>query len=367
MQSIRIVEFSGIGPGPFAAMLLADLGADVVRVDRPGAPPPEPSQIAYRGRPSVALDLKTPSGVEAALRLVEQADALIEGYRPGVMERLGLGPEVCLARRPSLVYGRMTGWGQSGPLAHAAGHDINYIALTGALHAIGPAGGPPIVPLNLVGDYGGGAMFLAFGVVSALLEARRSGQGQVVDAAMLDGAAVLMGPAYGRFHASEWRDARGINLLDGGAHFYSVYETADGKWVAMGAIEPQFYAEMIEKLELDAQDFAPQNDPRAWPRLRAKLAERIKARTRDELDQLFAGSDACYAPVLSLGEAPLHPHNAARSVFVDVDGVVQPAPAPRFSRTIAAMPGAPQAADNDAILSRWGFTREEIVRLLQSR
>jgi alpha-methylacyl-CoA racemase len=365
LSGIRIVEFQGIGPGPFAAMLLSDMGADVIRIDRKGGRTPHKTEITYRGRHAVALDLKKPEAVEAALRLIEKADALIEGFRPGVMERLGLGPEVCLKRNPKLVFGRMTGWGQTGPLADAAGHDINYIALTGALHAIGNAGGKPVPPLNLVGDFGGGALYLALGVVCAMLEANKSGKGQVVDAAMTDGAASLMTMFYGMSASGMWQDNRGINMLDSGTHFYDTYETSDGKWIALGSIEPQFYREMLEKTGITDPDFQAQMDRNAWPALKEKIAAVIRTKSRDEWDAIMLGSDVCYAPVLSLAEAPKHPHNVARKTFVEIDGVTQPAPAPRFSRTPAEVKGPPEGANNQAALGSWGFSQDEI-RALES-
>jgi alpha-methylacyl-CoA racemase len=363
LHGIRIVEFAGIGPGPFAAMLFSDMGADVIRIDRKGGRPPAKTEIYARGRRTVQLDMKRPEAVDAALRLIGRADALVEGFRPGVMERLGVGPDVCLARNPKLVYGRMTGWGQTGPLAMAAGHDINYIAISGALHAIGPKGGKPVPPLNLVGDFGGGALYLAFGVVCALLEAQRSGKGQVVDVAMTDGAASLMSMFYAMTASGMWKDDRASNLLDSGAHFYDTYETKDGKFVALGSIEPQFYKELMEKTGITDPAFAAQMDRNAWPALKEKLAAVIRTKTRDEWDAIMQGSDVCYAPVLSITEAPKHPHNAARRTFVEIDGVVQPAPAPRFSRTIAQVQGPPQAPDNAASLAAWGFSSGEIDAL----
>src|SRR6185312_14743888 len=324
LQGIKVVEFQGIGPGPFTAMLLSDMGADVIRVDRKGGRTPNKTEVTYRGRKAVAFDLKKPEAVEAALKLIDGADALIEGFRPGVMERLGLGPDVCLKRNPKLVYGRMTGWGQTGPLAQAAGHDINYIALTGALHGIGNAGKKPVPPLNLVGDFGGGALYLAFGIVCGLVEAKRSGKGQVVDAAMTDGAASLMSMFYGMNAMGFWQDTRGVNLLDSGAHFYDTYETKDGKYVAIGSIEPQFYRELLEKTGITDSAFEMQMNPQGWADLKEKLANVIKTKTRDEWDAIMLGSDVCYAPVLSLKEAPKHPHNVARETFVEIDGVVQP-------------------------------------------
>jgi len=363
LSGIRVVEFAGIGPGPFAAMLLSDMGADVIRIDRKGGRTPHKTEITYRGRKALALDMKKREAVEAALKLIAKSDALIEGFRPGVMERLGVGPDVCLKRNPKLVYGRMTGWGQSGPLANAAGHDINYIALTGALHAIGHAKGNPVPPLNLVGDFGGGAMYMVFGLLCGIIEARNSGKGQVVDCAMTDGAASLMAMFYGMTAMGMWQDRRGANLLDGGAHFYDTYETKDGKHVAIGSIEPQFYKDLLERTGISDPAFGAQMDRSAWPALKEKLAAVIKTKTRDEWDAIMLGSDVCYAPVLSIAEAPRHPHNVARKTFVEVDGIVQPAPAPRFSRTEPEIQGGPQGADNDAALSAWGFSKEEIGAL----
>jgi len=362
LSGIRIVEFQGIGPGPFAAMLLSDMGADIVRIDRKGGRVPHKTEVTYRGRRAVAFDMKKPEALEAALKLIEKADALIEGFRPGVMERLGVGPDVCLKRNPRLVYGRMTGWGQSGPLSQAAGHDINYIALTGALHGIGRAGEKPVPPLNLVGDFGGGALYLAFGIVCGLLEAKRSGKGQVVDAAMTDGAASLMTMFYGMTASGMWKDARGVNLLDSGAYFYDTYETKDGKWVSLGSLEPQFYREMLEKTGISDPEFAHQMDRDAWPARRKKLAEVVRAKTRDEWDAIMLGSDVCYAPVLSLAEAPSHPHNIARGTFVEIDGITQPAAAPRFSRTPPEVQGPPQGHDVRA-LEAWGISADEIAAL----
>jgi alpha-methylacyl-CoA racemase len=363
LQGIRVVEFAGIGPGPFTAMLLSDMGADVVRIDRKGGRAPGKTEITYRGRPAVALDLKKPEGVDAALKLIDQADALIEGFRPGVMERNGVGPDICLKRNPKLVYGRMTGWGQTGPLAMAAGHDINYIALTGALHGIGNAGKKPVPPLNLVGDFGGGALYMAFGIVCGLVEAKKSGKGQVIDTAMTDGAASLMSMFYGMTAMGMWKDDRGQNLLDSGAHFYDTYETKDGKYIALGSIEPQFYKELVERAGLTDPAFQAQMDRNAWPSLKDKLAAVIKTKTRDAWDAAMLGSDVCYAPVLSIAEAPKHPHNVARKTFVEVDGIVQPAPAPRFSRTVPEVQSGPRAADNDATLKAWGFSADDVAKL----
>ncbi|MDR2991454.1 MAG: CoA transferase [Burkholderiaceae bacterium] len=338
LDGVQVVEFAGLGPAPFCGMLLAQMGARVVRIDRG-----DPAQNALtprpldQGRERLSLNLKTSEGVQAALAQIAQADALIEGFRPGVMERLGLGPAQCQRVRPALVYGRMTGWGQTGPLAHTAGHDINYIALSGALHAIGPADGAPVIPLNLVGDFGGGGMLLAFGVVCAILRARQTGQGQVIDAAMTDGAALLMSMIYGFHSAGQWHNARGTNLLDGGAPFYSVYRCADGKWLAVGAIEPQFYRALITGLGGGELLDIPQNDRAQWPRLRQIIAARIAARTRDQWTALFDGTDACVTPVLDLDEAPHHPHNAARRTFTQTDGAWWPAAAPRL-RPISDQP-----------------------------
>lgn len=371
LEGVRVVELAGIGPGPFCAMVLADMGAEVLRVDRPdrvrpGRPERPPLDLLGRGRRSAAIDLKHPEGAAALLRLVERADVLVEGFRPGVMERLGLGPDVCLERNPRLVYGRMTGWGQEGPLAHAAGHDINYIALAGALHAIGRRGEPPVPPLNLVGDFGGGGLLLAFGIVCALYERERSGRGQVVDAAMVDGAALLMTMFFGMRAAGFWSDERGTNLLDTGAHFYEVYETADGRYVALGPIEPQFYRELLEKLGLaDDPAFAAQMDRSRWPELKERLAAIFRTRTREEWCALLEGTDACFAPVLSLEEAPRHPHNVARGTFVEFEGVVQPAPAPRFGRTRPELrrPPAHPGEHTEEALRDWGFAPEEIEKL----
>jgi alpha-methylacyl-CoA racemase len=350
LAGFTILEFASIGPGPFCAMMLADMGADVIRVDRKGAENPLATSastrfnVMNRGRRSIALDLKQPADVEVALKLSARADALIEGLRPGVMERLGLGPDVCLARNPKLVYGRMTGWGQTGPLAHVAGHDLNYIALSGVLHAIGRHDEPPVPPLNLVGDFGGGGLLLAFGIVCALLAARQSGQGQVVDAAMVDGAAVLAASFYGMHAAQRWSNERERNLLDGGAHYYCCYECADRKYVAIGSLEPQFYALLLEKCGL-SQDpaFQNQRDTTRWKELGDQLAVIFKRKTRDEWCQLMEGSDVCFAPVLDWDEAPQHPHNQARGNFINIAGVTQPAPAPRFSRTQPTMPSPPVA------------------------
>ena len=370
LKGYRVVELAGIGPGPFAGMMLADMGAEVLRVDRAagvrdGASAPL-ADVLGRGRRSVGVDLKQPDGREVVLRLVESADALIEGFRPGVTERLGLGPEDCMARNPRLVYGRMTGWGQDGPYANAAGHDINYIALSGTLGMIGRKGEAPVPPLNLVGDFGGGGMLLAFGIVCAMLEATRSGQGQVIDAAMVDGAALLAAMMHGFRTTGMWQE-RGTNLLDTGAFFYEVYETADGRYVSLGSIEPQFYAQMAELTGLtDGSGAVPeQNDRASWPSLKQRMAELIKTRTRDEWCELMEGTDACFAPVLEPGEAPSHPHNRHRGTFIDVEGVTQPGPAPRFSRTVPEVERPPARAGQhtDEALGDWWFTGDEIAKL----
>lgn len=369
LSGYKIVEIAGIGPGPFCAMMLADLGAEVVRVDRKSAEGTGSKfNILNRGRKSVAVDLKNPEGIETVFRLVEKADALIEGFRPGVMERLGLGPNVCLERNSRLVFGRMTGWGQDGPLAHAAGHDINYISLSGALHAIGPKGEKPVPPLNLVGDFGGGGMVLALGVVAALLETQKSGQGQVVDAAMTDGSAALMGIIFGLKASGMWSSERGTNMLDGGAHFYDTYECADGKWISIGSIEPQFYALLLEKTGIDDPAFRNQMDKDAWPELSEKITKVFLTKTRAEWCDIMEGTDVCFAPILDFDEAPEHPHNKARNTFIEIDGVTQHAPAPRFSRTENATPSPPPNAGEhtDEILSGWGFSEDEVAQLKDS-
>jgi alpha-methylacyl-CoA racemase len=359
LTGVRVVELAGIGPTPFAAMLLADLGADVVRIDRPGAGPTfglAEADLLNRGRRSVAIDLKHPDGVATVLRLVERADVLVEGFRPGVTERLGLGPDACLAANPRLVYGRMTGWGQDGPLAPTAGHDIGYIATTGVLHTIGRAGGPPQVPLNLLGDFGGGAMYLVTGVLAALLEARTSGQGQVVDAAIVDGTAHLASMIVGMRASGLWRDERGVNLLDTGAPYYDVYETSDGRHMALGALEPRFYQQFVERFGVD--DLPDRDDPASWPELRRLISRRFAERTQAEWTELYEGTDACVSPVLTFDEAAKSPHLAARGTYAEHDGVVQPAPAPRFSRTPAGFGSTPAAAggqDSRSALEAWGI------------
>jgi alpha-methylacyl-CoA racemase len=368
LQGTRIIEIAGIGPGPFAAMVLSDLGAEVIRVARPGGgmfADGHPADLPNRGKRCISVDLKKPGAVEVVLKLIEGADAVLEGFRPGVVEKLGIGPDVCLERNPRVVFGRMTGWGQSGPMAMEAGHDINYISLAGALHAMGRAGEKPAIPLNLVGDFGGGGLLLAMGILAALFEARGSGRGQVVDAAMVDGAALLMASVYGAHGLGYWSDERGTNLLDSGSHFYEVYETSDGKWVSIGSLEPQFYASLLERLGLDAGDLPAQMDPAHWPVLKEKLTGIFRTRTRDEWCDVFEGSDACFAPVLSMAEAPTHPHNRERGTFVDVNDCIQPAPAPRFSRTPTAVgtPPAKAGEHTNEILDEAGFTPEAIETL----
>jgi len=370
LEGVRIVEVGGIGPGPFCGMMLSDMGADIVRIDRKGHRGMLDAKydVLLRGRPCVGLDLSKKEGVDAVLGLVERAHALYEGFRPGVMEELGLGPDVCLKRNPRLVYGRMTGWGQEGPLARVAGHDINYISLSGALHTIGRPDTSPVPPLNLVGDFGGGGMLLAFGMVCALYEARKSGQGQVIDAAMVDGSAALMAMVYGMHAAGSWVDRRGANLADGGAPFYDAYETADGKWVSVGSIEPQFYSLLLKRTGLEDPEFQPQMDRSKWPRLKEKVAAVFKSKSREQWCALMEGSDVCFAPVLTLGESLAHPHNLARKVFLDVEGVMQPAPAPRFSRTPGQIqaPPSPTGARAEKALMRWGFDGEQIQALRQA-
>jgi len=370
LHGLRVVELASIGPGPMCAMLLADLGADVIRIDRLepsglGVPMNQRFDVNARSRRSAALDLKSAAGRDAVLRIIDRADVLIEGFRPGVAERLGLGPADCQARNPRLVYGRMTGFGQTGPLAHAAGHDLNYIALTGALEAIGPAGGAPVPPLNLVGDYGGGALYLAFGLMAALFERQSSGRGQVVDAAMVDGAASLMSMFHGMLAAGGWPGRRGENLLDGGAPFYGVYETADGKHVSIGSLEPKFYAEMVKRLGLDERFLRLQGDASQWPALREAIAAAVRTRTRDEWSALLEGTDVCFAPVLALGEVHQHPHAVARGTYVEVAGVVQPGPAPRFDRSVPDHPRpAPAVGAHTAeVLAECGFAEAAIDSL----
>ncbi len=369
LHGIRVIEFAGIGPGPHCGMLLADLGADVIRVDRPMAEVnPAVDSVFQRGKRSIVIDLKKPDGVETALRLIETADASIEGLRPGVAERIGIGPEECLLRNPRLVYGRMTGWGQHGPLASTAGHDIDYLAVSGTLDAIGVEG-KPIPPLNLGADFGGGSMYLAVGLLAGVIHARQTGEGQVIDAAMVDGAAHLSTMVHGMLAAGAWAPTRRSNLLDGGAPFYDTFETADGRHMAVGALEPQFYSELIERLGLTEAGLPDRFDRERWPELRARMGEVFRTRTRDEWVAVFHGSDACVAPVLSLVEAPHHPHLRARQTFVDIGGVTQPAPAPRFSVTSVETPPPPPdpGAHTDPILREAGFDPEEIDRLMAAR
>lgn len=374
LSGVKVVELAGIGPGPMGAMLLGDLGADVVRIDRQTAADlgidrgSKKWDLLNRSKRSVAANLKVAEGVETVLKLVEKADILIEGMRPGVTERLGLGPDECFKRNPALVYGRVTGWGQDGPIAHAAGHDMNYISLTGALHAIGTKGTKPIPPLNLVGDFGGGALYLAYGCLAAYIEAQRSGKGQVVDAAMIDGASNLMTAIYGMKAAGRWQQQRGTNILDTGAHFYDVYETSDGKYVSIGSIEGKFYAELKEKLGMAPDAMPEQMNPAKWDEYRAEIAAIIATKTRDHWCDVMEGSDVCFAPVLDMDEAPAHPHNVARQTFIEVEGVTQPNAAPRFSGTPAGKPTvAPDpGANTDEALAEWGFDADEIARLRAS-
>jgi alpha-methylacyl-CoA racemase len=370
LKGLRLIEIVGIGPAPFAAMLLADLGAEVIRVDRATGRGPMsgsggPFDFLGRNRRSIAVDLKHAAGAETVLRLAEHADGLIEGFRPGVAERLGIGPDDCFARNQALVYGRMTGWGQEGPLASEVGHDLNYLALTGVLHGIGAEGGPPVPPLNVVGDFGGGGLWLAFGMLAALHERRESGRGQVIDAAMIDGASALGATIHGVSQMGYWREERGTNLLDGGAHFYGCYETRDGKWMSVGALEPQFYAELLSCLGLGEEDLPDQMDQSAWPAMKERFAAIFETRTRDEWCDVFAGREVCAAPVLTMPEALEHPHHEARGTFVPFEGARPPAPGPRFSRTpgalrsVAANPGE----HTDEVLADWGFSADELRQL----
>lgn len=358
LAGIKVIEMAGIGPGPFAGMLLADMGAEVIVVERKADPNKKRlPDCSRRGKRSIALNLKSETGISTLLQLVKKADVLFEGFRPDVMERLGIGPEVCLAQNPKLVYGRMTGWGQTGPLAKAAGHDINYISLSGALYAMGRKGENPVPPLNLVGDYGGGGMFLVTGILAALIEAKSSGKGQVVDAAMTEGSAILMA-MFNSLHAmGMWSVERGVNLLDTGAHFYDVYETKDGKYVSIGSIEPQFYALLMEKAALDKDIFGFQMNQKEWPNMKEKIAAIFKTKTRDEWCAVMEGTDICFAPVLNFIEAQQHPHNVAREAYINVDGMIQPAPAPRFSRTPSTVQYGARAAgeDTEAVLKDWGI------------
>jgi alpha-methylacyl-CoA racemase len=369
LSGLRIVEFAGLGPGPFCGMMLADHGAEVIRIDRlsktPGHPEPK-REILNRSRRSIQVDLKAPEGKEIVFKPCGTAAAVFEGYRPGVMERLGLGPNVLMAVNPQLVYGRMTGWGQDGPYANMAGHDINYIALSGALHGCGPAGQRPSPPMNLVGDFGGGGMMLAFGLLAAIWHAQKTGQGQIVDCSMVEGSAVLMAMIYSLYGQKRWIDERGVNLIDSGAHFYNTYETADGKYISVGAVEPQFYRELLERIGLgDDPAFADQNDQRQWPELKEKLDEHFRTKTRDEWTTILEKTDGCFAPVLSLCEASRHPHNRARDSFVEIDGMIHPAPAPRYSQTVNASPEFMRAGIDVTreILRTAGYTEKEITGL----
>ncbi len=370
LQGVKIVEIAGIGSEPFAGMMLADMGAEMIRVDRREMAVEiiDPKfEVLNRSRRSVIIDLKKPEGIETVLRFVDQADALIEGFRAGVMERLGLGPDICIARNPKLVYGRITGWGQDGPMARVAGHDINYIAITGALNSIGNKNGKPVPPLNLLGDFGGGGLLLAFGMACALFEAQKSGKGQVVDAAMVDGVSVIMAMNHGLRASGFWSDQRGENMVDSGAHFYDTYETSDGKYVSIGSIEPQFYALLLEKLEISDPEFGDQLNPEKWSALKERVAERFKTKTRDEWCEIMEGTDVCFAPVLTLPEAYKYPHNVERNTFVEIEGITHPAPAPRFSRTVPEIQGPPAipGAHTEEILKDWGFSPEEIQELRQ--
>ena len=366
LSRIKVVEMAAIGPGPFCSMMLSDMGAEVIRIDRLNQKGSgHRSNVLYRGRKSIAVDLKNPKGVETTLELIDQADVLVEGFRPGVMERLGLGPEVCLARNPQLVFGRMTGWGQEGPLSQAAGHDINYISIAGALGAMGYPDRPPAPPLNLVGDFGGGAMYLLSGILAALVERSTSGQGQVIDAAMTDGTASLLSPFFGLIDMDMWTTDRYSNRLDGAAYYYGSYECKDGKYISVGSLEPQFYALLLEKCKITDESFKEQLDQDAWPKKRAKMESIFKAKTRDEWCEIMEGSDVCFAPVLDLAEAPDHPHNKARNTYVDFEGVTQPAPAPRFSRTQGEIQSSSALAGEhtDEVLAEWGFDVDKIEEL----
>jgi len=369
LKGLKIIEMAGIGPGPFCGMVLADLGAEIIRVDRASAigtgSKQEPSN---RGKKSIAVDLKAKEGVEVVLKLVEKAVAIFEGFRHGVMERLGIGPEVCLARNNRIVFGRMTGWGQEGPLANAAGHDINYISLSGALAAIGRPGSPPVPPLNLIGDFGGGGMLLALGLVAALLESKESKKGQVVDAAMTDGSALLMTMIYSMQSSGMWKTTMGSNLLDGGSHFYDTYECKDGKFISIGSIEPQFYALLCQIAELDEKVFSKQMSRDLWPEQKEEIKKIFLKKTRDEWCELMEGTDVCFAPVLDMSEAPQHPHNKERKTFIDLEGVTQPAPAPRFSRTEPEVVSSPSIVGEhtNEVLSSIGLSEEDISSLKTS-
>jgi len=368
LTGFKVLEMAAIGPAPFCGMMLADMGADIIRIDRKGGKLMHDNNPVNRGRRSLALDLKQPGSAEVVLRLVEQADVLIEGFRPGVMERLGLGPEICLKRKPALIYGRMTGWGQTGPLANAAGHDINYIALTGVLHSLSVNNYAPVPPLNLVGDYGGGGMLLAMGVLAALLETSRSGKGQIIDAAMTDGSASLMSLFYGLKAAGAWRGQPGSNLLDGGAHFYGCYTCADGQFISIGPIEPQFYAELMQRCGIKDAAFLQQMNTAQWPELKTRLQTVFASKTRAQWCELLEGTDVCFAPVLSLEEAPQHPHNKARGTFTEFNGVVQPSPSPRFSRTPGALHHPPPDCGQHSvdILNEYGFSEVDVRQLQEA-
>lgn len=370
LAGIKVIEMAAIGPGPFCAMMLSDMGAEVIRIDRlSDKGSGHQANVLYRGRKSITLDLKKPEAVAAALQLIDQADVLVEGFRPGVMERLGLGPETCLERNPGLVFGRMTGWGQTGPLAQSAGHDINYISIGGALGAMGYDDRPPAPPLNLVGDFGGGAMYLLAGILAALVERAQSGQGQIIDAAMTDGTASLLSPFYGLMAMNMWTTDRFSNKLDGGAHYYGSYECADGFYISIGSIEPQFYALLLKLCEIEDPQFESQNDQQQWPELRQKLVSLFKTKTREEWADILEGTDVCFAPVLNLQEATKHPHNQARKTFVEVDGVTQPAPAPRFSRTQGEIQSSCALAGEhtESVLQEWGFANDAIEALKTAR
>src|SRR5690348_12003680 len=376
LEGIRIVELAGIGPGPFCAMLLSDMGAEVIRVDCAAIVGQDTDRdgndarynLLSRGRRNIAVGLRNAAGVNATLRLIDRADALLEGFRPGVMERLGLGPDLCLSRNPKLVYGRMTGWGQDGPIAHIAGHDINYIALSGVLHTIGEAGGPPVPPLNLVGDFGGGALYLAMGVLAGIISARSTGRGQVIDCSMVEGSASLMMMMYGALASGAWKEERGANRTDGGAHYYHVYETRDGEHVAIGAIEPQFYALLLKHTGLEDEDLPPQTDRAQWPAMQERLTRIFKTKTRAEWVEIMQETDICFAPVLRMSEALKHPHNVERGSFVDIQGIPQPGPAPRFLGTPTGVqrPPARVGEHTDQILRDWGFSAGEIAELHRS-
>jgi|TARA_Y100000310_G_scaffold341446_1_gene440603 alpha-methylacyl-CoA racemase len=370
LSGLKVIELQGIGPGPYCGMMLADMGAEVTRIDRAAnvGRGGGRGDLLARGRKSIAIDLKNPQGIETALRLIDGADVLIEGFRPGVMERLGLGPDTCLERNPGLVYGRMTGWGQTGSLSQAAGHDINYISLTGALHAIGEEGGKPVPPLNLIGDFGGGGMLLAFGVLAGLYERNISGKGQVVDAAMTDGSALLMNAVFGMMNSGQWKKERGTNMLDSGTHFYNTYQTSDGKYISVGSLEPQFYEILLEKSGLGARQIPAQQSREDWPNMKEQLAEIFMTKTRDEWDEIMLGTDICYAPILSFAEAQKHQHNVDRQTFVEVEGVPQAAPAPRFDRTVPEVPGAASrpGEQTDEVLLAAGLEKKEIDDLRAS-